>query len=526
MKKLENSNTKKFSIYFAVLALTLIIGCINGVDTTLDNYGKFNWYLDYSNGFMKRALPGQLLHFFYFITDQQFIYNYVNESIKHIHIIFVILFICLLGIYYLLLVKKHTNKPETITILFGFLVSSYFMKEILNLTGYLDIIVSTLVLLSYILYHQKFYVLSVVTISVSCLISEISMFFWLPVIALNIFIIKVPKSRIFLFFIPVLFAVAVHFLSCFPETLLKMYKNSDISEGMIEYINNFFKEQKDIPKLISDRLSIIYDNIFNVFIGFLFIGFTSFSFFAITLEKIIKFNISKIYTRIIVAIIFFICSFAPFFLILLAVDFWRFVYFSIFSSFLHLIILCDALNDFFVKSKLSNLLIIISFFVSIFTLFSPPVKMSENKMTVRYNVELRSISDYHFDNYRLTSNKPVYLLQDYYNNRKGIFDRVGWNKDIYSVRTCKREGNVIPPVLSSPGRKKILVEGAFSNDDPDQVKQIELWGMVLNIHRNQKNIFDAVFPRDLAVRVPIEIVCRKSSNDWNIKQFVIVTVSE
>ena len=118
------------------------------------------------------------------------------------------------------------------------------------------------------------------------------------------------------------------------------------------------------------------------------------------------------------------------------------------------------------------------------------------------------------------------MLQNYYNNRNGNFDRVGWNEDIYSARICKREGNVITAVLSSPGRKKILVEGSFSDKDTDQFKQIEIWGAVLKINRNQKNIFDAFFPYELATKAPIEIVCRESTFDWNIKQFVVVTVKE
>lgn len=524
MKEIETNNIKSFNTCLLLLALILLIVCINSIDTTLDNYGKFSWYLDYSEGFLKRALPGQLLRIYYSVTDQPFTHNLINESIQTVHIIFVILFLCLLSYYFFILVQSHKNSSTNISIIFGLLLCSYFIKEIFDLTGYLDIIVSTLVLLSVILYLKEHYLLSVIIISVSCFVSEISMFFWLPILALNIFIVKASKFK-FILLLPVLVAVSVHFLSCVPESLPKMYENTDIQHGMVRYISKFFTDQRDIPSLIKDRFTVISGNITNVIIGFFYLSFISISFYVITLEQISKIQFKNHLFKILTKTIFFICSFAPSFLILLAVDFWRLIYFSVYSSFLTLTLICKTLNNFSINSKPSKLIVFLSFIVSVFTLFSPPVKMSETKMIVKNDAVLETIDyKYQFKNYRLTSNKLCYLLQDYYNNRNGTFDRVGWNKDIYEARICKNEGNVMEAVLASPGHKKIMIEGFFAEEDPDQIKLIDMWGTTLEIKRDQKNIYETYFPHDLATRVPIKIVCKKSAHDWNIKQFVIVTV--
>ncbi len=524
MKTIGTNKIKSYNTCLLLLALILLIACINSIDTTLDNYGKFSWYLDYSDGFLKRALPGQLLRLYYSITDQPFTHNLVNESIQTIHVFFVILFLCLLSYYYFTLARNHKDSFTSISVLFGFFICSYFIKEIFDLTGYLDIIVSTLVLLSVILYLKEHYLLSVIIISVSCFVSEIAMFFWLPILALNIFIVKDSRFK-FILLLPIFVSLSIHFLSCQPESLSEMYKNTDIQQGIVRYINELFTDQRDIPNLIKNRFTVISKNITNVIIGFFYLSFVSICFYLMSLAKISKIEFKNNFIKNLTKISFFICSFAPSCLILVAVDFWRLIYFSVYSSFLVLTLICNSLNNFAFNSKLSKLLIFLSFTVSVFTLLSPPVMMSETRMTVKNKAIIETInSDYQFENYRLTSNKLAYLLQDYYNNRNGNFDRVGWNEDKYQARICKSEGNIITAVLSSPGRKKIMIEGSFSNEDPDQIKRIDIWGTTLEIKREQKNIFEALFPHDLATRVPIKIVCKKSAHDWNIKQFVIVTV--
>ena len=389
---MKNEKIKAYNVCLFFLALVMIIACINAVDVTLDNYGKFSWYLDYSEGFLKRALPGQLLRLYYFTTNQPFTYKFVNESIQTIHIIFVVLFLCMLVSYYFLLVRKYEDKLPIISLLFGFLLSSYFVKEIFELTGYLDIIVSTLTLVSYILYQNKSYLLSVIIISVSCFVSEISMFFWLPVIAVNIFIINASKPKIFLLLIPILVALSIHFLSCVPESLPKMYINSDMSQGIIRYINKLFTEQRDIPSLIKDRFTIISQNIINVIIGFFYLSSVSICFYLISIERISKFQFKSRMRKVLAIVIFSICSFAPSFLILLAVDFWRLIYFSVFSSFLVLTLIGTSINDFSVSAKFLKFILLVSFVISTFTLFSPPVVMSETKMTVKNNAIVDTIS--------------------------------------------------------------------------------------------------------------------------------------
>ena len=216
------------------------------------------------------------------------------------------------------------------------------------------------------------------------------------------------------------------------------------------------------------------------------------------------------------------CSFSTIFLLLVAVDFWRLVYLSVFSSFLTLLVLLNIARNSDVRLD-GGRWILLGAFLSVFTILSPPVYMAESYMIIK-NDDFDKVvsSDYKFKNYRLTLSYFAFVLSDFYNFRSGTFDRVGWNTDKYGGRVCPKNGGVVDASLASPGIKRIMIEGDFAATDPDQVKHLELWGFIFKVHKNTQNMYTVNFPVEIASRMKMKLKCHPSSADWDIKQFVVI----
>ncbi len=520
-----------------VLLLFVVVGAFislsNSLIVYLDIYSTFSWVIDYRFGFCKRGFLGTLYHIYLAITDSELTYRILERDvfISHLSLSFTS---CLLLIILFIDVFKRIDDKFFVVGLFSLLIGSFFIKNVYSLTGYLDLWIYNIYLIILLLIVRKHITSAMVLACISCLFTELGCVFWcsvfIPFLLKNGF-----SKRSLIYTLPFFCGVLVHSAGVPTSHLIDFYRSFsfELNQSIQDGIDELFGKQYSLLNYIPERLTFISEYFGVLFISFLLLGFASLLNFTLGLT-LIDYKLLRLPKRIFVILLMFFAVFAPLLLVLISIDYWRFVGFAVFSSFVFLVSFAfipvfESKSQLCVPSfesmvRLRNGALLCGICLSLFTLFLPPIRsfgtyfMAMTPTFFNYMGGDRGfvLTPFLIDNDLLFSSLAIF------NNTHDIFQK---KLEGSNIEASKFGNKYSAGSQQLYGKTRLVIEASFLPNDKDSKKIIEIYGLRFEIFNGKTNEFEFDLPSYLVGRYPALIIkFEPSSEDWVIKQFRIENV--
>jgi hypothetical protein len=510
-------------VFFTIL---LFLALSNSLVSYLDIYSTFNWVIDYRYGFCKRGMLGFLYHMYSYLVGTDLNYGILERDIFTAQVLLSLLSCVFLVVLFIDTLKKLESKFEVFCI-FVFLVSSFFVKNVFSLTGYIDLWIFNFFLVILILLARNFVYSSMILACFSCFFTELGCVFWWSVLAAYWIKYGFTKKS-FALLIPLVVGFTIHSFGVPTDHLIEFYKefsfslNISIQEG----INGLFSQQYDLKNYIPERLNFILSNFMVVLLSFLILGGISFIYFIHSLS-FLKLGDQTLVNKILIVVLAVSAVFGTLLLNLVSIDFWRFVGFSIFSAF---IFVCSFvfLSTEGEKKELScsltffkTVVLSLGLAISALTLILPPMR----SFGTYFMVMTPTIFDY-MGGGRSFILEPFIVDNDLFYTALGKFNFDNshnlYLKQDYSDILCFSEGNKFPGSLQTYGKTKIIVESKFDPDDVDEFKFIQIFDYRIQVPRDAVSEYVLDFSPSVVAKYPRLIInIEPSSSSWIMKKIDI-----
>ncbi len=526
--------TNKKIIFTIFIAISFLLALSNSLIVYLDYYSTFSWVLDYRFGFCKRGMLGFLYHSYLIMTGSEFDFETLQSSMFSAHILLSFISGILLLILFLQVLKKCSSQHEFgLFCIYFFLICSFFTKNIFSLTGYIDLWIYNFFLIILLLLARNHLFSAIAVATASCFFTELSCVFWWSILVAYIIKRNLSKQSLLLT-IPLIAGVFIHSFRIPVDRLMDFYNDFSfpitniIQEGMGELFNNQYNLQQYIPQrlgFLANRFGQIFGSLL-ILGGILFIYYT----YSISLLSADKQSLSKKIVSIVLATS---AVFGALALNLVAIDFWRFVGFAVFASFIffNALLIIPARQGNNTQNKdpvltdkkvriFRTAILSLGIAISVITLFTPPLRGYGTYLVAM----TPNIFDYMKDNKSFVLNPYIYdnnvffnLLAKYNFGNKNEFDSQSYN-DI----TGLQEGNKFAGTPQTYGKTKIVIESIFDETDPDEFKYIEIYDKTLQIPKNATSEYYLELEPYTVAKYPSLIVnIQPSSSSWRIKKFEI-----
>lgn len=506
--------------------ISAFLALSNSLISYVDIYSTFNWVIDYRYGFCKRGMLGTIYHIYSYLAGIDLNYGILERDIFTAQVLLSLLSCVFLLILFIDSLKKLESKFEVFCIFF-FLVSSFFVKNVFSLTGYIDLWIFNFFLVILILLARNFVYIPMVLACISCFFTELGCVFWWSVLAAYWIKCGFTKKSIALL-TPLVVGFTIHSFGVPADHLIDFYKDFSfpLSQSIQDGISGLFSQQYDLKNYIPERFNFIQDNFKVVVLSFLVLGSISFIYFIHSLS-FLNFRKQPLTNKILTVILSVSAVFGALLLNLVSIDFWRFVGFSVFAGFIF-VCSCIFLSSESEKNELLNtptifrtLVLSLGLVISCVTLILPPMR----SFGTYFMVMTPTIFDY-MGGERNFILEPFILENDLFYTVLGKFNfdnsRDLYLKQEYSDIECFSEGNKFSGTLQTYGKTRITLESGFDPDDPDEFKFIQIFDYRIQVPRDAVSEYVLDFPPSAVARFPRLIInIEPSSSSWTIKKLNI-----
>jgi hypothetical protein len=169
---------------FAGLGAVLALSYAKGFNPALQTWGEFYWYVDYSEGFLRRGLIGTLVAPVRLLVADSVAFNRIVLGAYHVVAIALLLGMCAVMTASIARLRRHR-----IAACFGALifVASPLVSNLGFLTGYVDPLLMAAALAGAVLVRRGRYLLAGAIGVLAVLCNEGAVFLWIPVAFLAVF---------------------------------------------------------------------------------------------------------------------------------------------------------------------------------------------------------------------------------------------------------------------------------------------------------------------------------------------------
>jgi hypothetical protein len=516
-------------IYFSVLSVLSVLALFNSLTFYINPYAKLAWSVDYSFGFCKRGFLGYLYGLFSTYFNIPRTESSLTMVMFSAHALSSVVFVVLFLFLYEVLSFKISEKRGTVFAVFCFFITSHFVRTSLGYTGYHDIFLLDLYLLILILISKSHIYFACFLSSLFCLITELSCVFWIPILLVKI-IFEENKRIDLVLFSPLLVGLFIHNFTIpydhFQEFALA--NGFSLNSDSLKNLKVTYMAQYNLFDALVQRVTFVNQHAKELLCSFFILG--SILFVNIFINVCIVNNlILKKSRKNIAHILFVSVTFLPMGLYLVAIDFWRFVGFCIFSSFLifvtillyskPVLISSDSIN----KTKLSSPVYIIGFFLSFITTFSPQLCTFGSSFTpvsphVQENMYGESL--FVFPTF-LWNNELFYTILSYF--PFAFYD--SYNELTLSNLSCPASGKRFYGGQQRFGKVVIVIDSSFLPSDADENKYVQLWGSTFKLNKAKRNVFYYdVKPAFTKMYPWFMINVLPSSSDWEIQSLYVKVI--
>lgn len=517
-------------IFFLILTVLVVLALFNSLTFYINSYAKLAWSIDYSFGFCKRGFLG----YFYGLFTEYFNIPRTESTLKTVmfttHVLLSIFFVVLFLNIYTIISTRMPCKKGIVFAVFCFFITSHFVRTTLGYTGYHDIFLLDLYLLILILVSKSYIYFACFLSSIFCFITELSCVFWIPILLTKIFFDK-NKSTDIVLLSPVFVGLIIHNFKMPYDHFLEFSSANGFtlqSQSLMNFRVTYMAQYNLIDSIVQ-RCIFVYQHAKELLCSFFILGLILLVNVFINI-KIVNSLIRSNVRRIIANILFTFVAFLPMGLYLVAIDFWRFVGFCIFSSFLVFVSVflfykpvLASNNDLIDRISLSSSVYITGFILSFFTAFSPQLRTFGNSFVpISPHVQkyMEGESSFVFPTI-VWNNEIFYKILSYF----PFAFSDSFSEQSLSNLSCPASGKRFYGTQQRFGKIVIVIDSSFLSSDPDEYKIVQLWGDSFKLNKTERNVFYYNLEPALTKMYPwLMINVLPSSSDWEIKSIYVKTV--
>ncbi len=501
-----------------LVTLAIILNINNSLALFVDDYSTFSWILDYRFGFCKRGFLGTCFKIVCALFDWPLNVYTLRKVMCVSHILMVI--ISFVGTSFLFFYSiKKTKYQFLLFLIFLFLATSFFFKNLFFLTGYTDIWIYNLYLFSLFFIAKRLFYISIIFSCIGCLFSELSCVFWFPITVAYFLNNRLDRNN-FAMFLPFVCGIGVHF-SGIPYNYFKVFYD-EFGLDILSSTTYLFEKQYDLVRFLERRLPFLIKCNFVIFCSIAFIGAINFVYFFLGL-RFSKFWLYPFWKGLFVFALVSLSTLGTLFLFILATDLWRIVGFSIFSAFLFCFVFLLENKGCNISDTFSGYNIFFSTLgclISAVTLFLPAVTtyggitLPKTHTTFMYNEG----DDYFLLHPLLLDTYSYYEILG-----KSAYSSYRFHDNNYITNVnCSMYGGRYVHMVQSYGKLTITIDADFDDMDPDQSKVIRIWDTQFIVKRGLTNVYEYDLSAAATVMYhPITVWVLPSSHDWKLRSIKI-----
>lgn len=483
---------------FLLFILLYMFIMFNG--TNMSVYGITNWLYSYEYGFSKRALMGTILKIF---AGNNISFEDFKSWIRIFHNVAIIIFSILVIITFNL-----TDRTFFSLISFVIFLTSMFVRNDFLLVGYVDIWVTNLLLIALILFLTNHNLLFFISIIISSLVHELTIFF-VPAICVFFLFKGTNKSKAIYLACSLVTCFIITFISSFfydkttLKTILSIYPELySYSKDHIELVSNELLKHYSVMELIAERLQVILKFIQNEIFAFVYYGFTSLILLFITFSKLKK-ELNYWHKLLLYTVVMIPC-----FVTFIATDLWRVASFYIFSIFI-VYLCCNKMQLIEINQSISNNFCKTFLLISLVFQCSMPYIYFSRENTgfidtnyCKYNSLIKDTLFHDFAkllvfNYTYTEQYKSYVKEGPYN--------------------CRAKGNKSISLILYPGKNRVNI---YSSSNQNDIHFVGIKSQKYALDNNKSELF-LYQSMDSAVAGASNLFCLPSNEDWQIDRIEV-----
>lgn len=499
----------------------------------VDTYAELNLHFNYNYGIFKRALAGSIysyLNFLFNSSIDKFTY------ISFVHASLYLFFVVGIVVNFLIVVQKFRVNSIIMFVITLVLLSSYFVKNLILLKGYLDIYVFVCLVWAVALSLLRFHTVAFLIACFACFFHEETLFFYIPFLISEIATghIKVKAGIVYVSLFTVL-SLYVTFVP-FPEEHYKDFFNDGEYTVAAELARQEYADQHNsVLSLVRKQFFEIKDNIHNFIFAYIYLILPSALLLVLVLFHFIKHGICNKYLILVTVI----CVGAPATINFVAIDLWRIVSFSCFSIWIVLITALTNQRMSIVKSKIDsskkldcldsiefNYRYIVTASVVMVPLSFFYIMLPNLYISLQQSFWIGGVLNSSFYTKYLQDCFPYRFAEnfaDFYIFRNGDKDQIMIRNTLGGGIVCAKNGTRHQLPQFSYGRKTMVVRGTGFSEF-DNYPLVQFGPYTWEVKPNINNVFEFEIDRKtvLAGNYYLFFDCLPYVQDWTITSLAIL----